>query len=256
MATKEEKKAQVQAGLADYVEVHERITVFYEKYPNGSLQSDWEVVTINDREVIVVKAWAYREPDDLHPGIGHASEPVPGQTPYTKDSELMNGETSAWGRALAALGIEVKRGIASGNEVRSRGGEAAASEPATQNQIDYLIGKDNREGLFSKAMLGASQRMAIVQFVCGQEELTKVGASRLITALKEDPEGGAAMVLDALNKAAAGGDENALKARALLADDVPADTADLDEPQQSLEGTPLDDGMAQPDTDAGDEPYA
>jgi hypothetical protein len=105
--------------LEGYVEVAERIERFYEKYPDGSLQSTWQIVQIDGRDTIVVKAYAYRTPDDRRPGIGHASEPLPGLTPYTKNSELMVGETSAWGRAIAALGFEVKRGIASANEVRS-----------------------------------------------------------------------------------------------------------------------------------------
>jgi len=50
-----------------------------------------------------------------------ASEPVPGKTNFTRDSELMNAETSAWGRALIAVGAaDAKRGIASANEVRNR----------------------------------------------------------------------------------------------------------------------------------------
>lgn len=252
---KEAKQAKVQAGLEDYVEVHQRITKFKEQFPEGSLQSE---IVESTPAVLIVKAYAYRTPDDRRPGIGHASEPVPGQTPYTKDSELMNGETSAWGRALAALGIEVNRGIASGNEVRARtGGTTDSGEPASDGQIDFLLGKGKRPGLFERGQLGTGQRHALVYFACGQDELTKAGASKLITALKEDPEKGAAAVLEKLEEAAAGGDAAALKARALITDDVPADTADLDakpDGQQALEGTPLDDGTLQPDTDAEDEP--
>lgn len=106
--------------LSQYVEVHERIAAFYAKYPDGTLQSTWQIVQFNGQDTLVVKAYAYRTPDDKRPAIGHASEPIPGLTPYTKNSELMVGETSAWGRAIAALGFEVKRGVASANEVRSR----------------------------------------------------------------------------------------------------------------------------------------
>jgi len=102
----------------DYIEVSERLQTFYETHPEGSLQSNYEIITVLDQPVVVVKAFAYRYPDDPRPGVGHAWEQVPGRTPFTKGSELMNGETSAWGRALAALGIAVHRGIASGHEVR------------------------------------------------------------------------------------------------------------------------------------------
>lgn len=107
----------------DYIPVNERIVAFHEKYPDGSLQA--EILTLNDHEVLV-RATAYRTPDDPRPGIGHARETIPGSTPYTKGSEVENAETSAWGRAIAALGFEVKKGIATAEDVRN----AAARQPA------------------------------------------------------------------------------------------------------------------------------
>ena len=105
-----------QQFASDYVEVAERLQEFYAKYPDGSLQGEWQ--WSDDRQWIYFKAFAYRTPDDPRPGIGHAQELVPGKTPYTRGSELMNAETSAWGRAMAALGIATKKGIATGHEVR------------------------------------------------------------------------------------------------------------------------------------------
>lgn len=102
-------------SMDDYVDVAERIRMFAEKYPEGSLQSEVEFVTGG----VLCKAFAYRTPDDQRPGVGHAFEPIPGKTPYTRDSETMNAETSAWGRAIVALGFETKK-IASANEVRAR----------------------------------------------------------------------------------------------------------------------------------------
>lgn len=108
-------------NLDDYVTVAERISAFIEKYPNGSLQS--EVWMLNE-SVVVMKAYAYRTPDDERPGIGFSSLGIPGATPYTRGSELENAESSAWGRAIAALGFEVKRGIASREEVTNKQGDA------------------------------------------------------------------------------------------------------------------------------------
>lgn len=104
--------------LSNYVEVSERIVHFRDAYPDGTLQA--EVVSLTD-SLVVVRAYAYRTADDPRPGTGLASEPLPGKTPYTKDSELMNAETSAWGRAIIAVGAsDAKRGVASANEVRNR----------------------------------------------------------------------------------------------------------------------------------------
>ena len=104
-----------------YVDVAERIREFKERWPNGVLQAYGkpEVVTIGEQDYIWYCAAAYRTEDDPKPGIGWAAEPVPGRTPFTQDSRLMNAETSAWGRAIVALGFETKK-IASAEEVRNR----------------------------------------------------------------------------------------------------------------------------------------
>ncbi len=103
--------------MKDYVQVNERIIAFYELHPEGSLQS--EIVEFSETRV-VVKAYAYRKPGDPLPGIGHSYMAIPGKSTYTIGSELENTETSAWGRALAALGFEVKRGVASRNEIENK----------------------------------------------------------------------------------------------------------------------------------------
>ena len=110
---------------ADYIPVNERIAAFIAKYPEGSLRPvnpDQPFSVIEGKgesSWIVYAAAAFRHPEDPAPGIGIAWEPVPGKTPYTRGSELMVAETSAWGRAIAALGIATNRSVASAEEVRS-----------------------------------------------------------------------------------------------------------------------------------------
>ncbi|HEY7821467.1 MAG TPA: hypothetical protein VIG24_01465, partial [Acidimicrobiia bacterium] len=102
-------------------------------------------------------ACAYRTPDDPAPGVGLAWEPVPGRTPYTRGSELMVAETSAWGRALAAIGIATNKSVASAEEVRSaqersgrsqsgaKGGAGRAASPKTnapENASQSVQGAD------------------------------------------------------------------------------------------------------------------
>jgi len=118
--------------MKDYVPVNERIGAFLAKHPEGSLQS--ELVELSDSRV-VMRAYAYRSPDDPRPGIGYSSLEIPGRTPYTRGSEVENAETSAWGRAIAALGFEVKRGIASAEEVRNKQDEPRIVTVGT-DQID------------------------------------------------------------------------------------------------------------------------
>lgn len=110
--------------LSDYVEVKDRITALYEKYPTASLQSEYQILGVGAKVFVAVKAYAYRDDTDDHPGIGHSWLEVPGQTNFTRGSELENAETSAWGRAIAALGFEVKRGVASRQEIESKQGDS------------------------------------------------------------------------------------------------------------------------------------
>lgn len=147
--------------LNDYVDVAARIAEFRAKYPEGSLQpldltQPYRVETIGDKTYIVVVAAAYRSPGDQRPGIGMAYEQWPGRTPYTRDSELQNAETSAWGRAIvAALAADTKKGITSAEEVRNRqADQQAAAEQAERRRQNILanarreIGRaDSREGL-------------------------------------------------------------------------------------------------------------
>ena len=114
--------AQNYKGPLDYIDVATRIVEFREKFPQGSLQQvKYEFVTVNNKDWVVYTAAAYRSPDDQRPGIGTAWEPIPGPTNFTRDSEVQNAETAAWGRAMvAALAVDTKKGIASSEEVRNR----------------------------------------------------------------------------------------------------------------------------------------
>src|SRR5215469_5667447 len=125
-----------QRNLDDYVDVAERITEFCDRYPEGSLSAGpdcWRIVQAEGwdkggdhvmQTFIAYTATAYRTPDDPRPGVGVAWEIFPGRTPYTRGSELMNAETSAWGRAIiAVLAADSRKGIASREEVRNRAAE-------------------------------------------------------------------------------------------------------------------------------------
>lgn len=108
-------------NLDDYNTVPERMAQFFAKYPEGSFKSTCQLMQVGERWAAIVKATAYRHPADPAPGDGHAIEFIPGNTQFTKDSELQNAETAAWGRAVMAVGAaDSKKGIASREEVRNR----------------------------------------------------------------------------------------------------------------------------------------
>jgi hypothetical protein len=131
----------VSFSLDNYNDVPSRLQEFFAKYPEGSLQGDFEFKAIpmyvkakdpgepailaGEKTFLIFKAKAYRTADDPTPGVGTAWEPCPGTTPYTRDSEMQNAETSAWGRAIVAVGAaDTRKGIASREEVQARRGDS------------------------------------------------------------------------------------------------------------------------------------
>ena len=102
-------------ALADYVTVPERIKLFYELFGQGRLVTgEVRVSTEPDgKPRVMVQGLAYRTPDDPLPGVGWSWMELPGTTSFTRGSELENTETSAWGRAIGAVGIGIAKSIAS-----------------------------------------------------------------------------------------------------------------------------------------------
>ncbi len=142
--------------LGDYVEVKDRIKLFYELFGQGRLVTS-EVLLSSEpdgKPRVMVKALAYRTPDDPQPGVGHSWIELPGSTPYTRGSELENAETSAWGRAIGSLGILIDRSIATSNEIDNKKGEApvdrnGAAPPLIEPNVETeeLVGDLKRAGM-------------------------------------------------------------------------------------------------------------
>src|SRR5215218_6087469 len=118
----------------EYITVSERIEKFYAKFPQGRI-----ITTIIEHSAetgfILIRAEVYREPDDALPAAtGHAYE-LRSAGHVQAGSYVEVCETSSVGRALALLGFEVRRGVASREEV-VRGAKkqqaAAAERPAPQ----------------------------------------------------------------------------------------------------------------------------
>ena len=105
-------------NLDNYVQVVDRIKLFYARHPEGSLQMGTPTfIDIGTQKWVMGRAFAYRTPDDQRPGVGTAWEIVPGTTNFTRGSEIQNLESSCWGRAIGALGIGIEASIATLDEV-------------------------------------------------------------------------------------------------------------------------------------------
>ena len=121
----------------DYQPVAERIRQLRKKYPDALLRpadpaKPFTIMCVGGREFIVYTAACYRSPSDTLPAIAVAAEPVVGTNSFTRNSEIMNAETSAWGRAImAALAVDDNH-VASLNEVRNR--RAPSEHPSERTE--------------------------------------------------------------------------------------------------------------------------
>lgn len=138
-----------EAALADYITVNERIMEFYEKYPNGRIIT--EIVQLQD-SIVVMKASVYRSLDEKEPSAtGYAYEKE-GSSFINKTSYIENCETSATGRAIANLGISIRKSVASKDEVENAKLQQELlqkekDEPAPNMiKIKYQTGKGDMEG--------------------------------------------------------------------------------------------------------------
>lgn len=164
--------------LENYVDVAQRIKLFYEKYPDGSLQMDSNIrfEIIDDQVLAIGQALAYRNSEDKRPGIGTAQEYLPGKTAFTRGSEIQNLETSCWGRAIGALGIGIDKSIATRQEVelaieRNKPEEVVKikrANPKIQEIVELLrvAGVEDKQAILT--MVGSMVGRAITN----SEELT------------------------------------------------------------------------------------
>lgn len=183
--------------LKDYVTVAERLRVFMDRYPDGSMQLDpVEFREVEGKTWVIGRAYAYRTPDDPRPGMGTAWEQIPGTTPYTRNSEIQNLETSAWGRALAAIGIGIDKGVATWEEVQ-RGKAAERPKVVPAGVTGPLADQMTKEPITPKQLPLAKRLLSttgdgaigVVTRILGQyqppEVWSKYEASQIISALKE-----------------------------------------------------------------------
>ena len=158
--------------LKDYITVNERILKFYELYPEGRINT--ELISWNDG-IIIMKAYAYRDQTNVISSTGHAFEKE-GSSYINKTSALENCETSVVGRCLANLGLEIKRGVASREEVEN----AVNTQEILKNEKDmpapsalkakYQLGKGDLEGFDEWFETSKSRGYTISQL---EEGLTK-----------------------------------------------------------------------------------
>jgi hypothetical protein len=180
-------------NLADYAEVKDRIISFYKKFPEGRILT--EIVKWEDN-IIVMKAWTFRNPEEQEKGliasVGHAYEDE-NASYINKTSALENCETSAVGRALANLGFDIRKSVASRLEV-----ENALERQRALREAEASKGQDGKDDLSlikEKTLKYGAQRgfkptevMSLVLHFAQGEAPTEESYRDACKMMKEDPD--------------------------------------------------------------------
>jgi hypothetical protein len=197
--------------IQDYITVAERIEKFYERYPEGRICTS---ILHHDLErgFILFRAEIYRNADDTLPAAtGHAYE-LKSEGYVQRTSYIEVGETSAVGRALAMAGFEVRRGIASREEMekvarmpRETAPEQVKAPPASSPdkgadqsaKADKAATDEQKQeilGLLESLQPGdrRAQRRVLVEMTGkdSRDDLTQKEASSLIAKLKREVDEG------------------------------------------------------------------
>ena len=111
-------------NLEDYEPVDSRIAKWWEKHPNGSIQTE---IVKDTGNAYIMKATLYTE-EGLIVTTGYASEVIT-ERGVNATSALENCETSAIGRALANAGFQAKLGKRASREEMAKVERSTAAKP-------------------------------------------------------------------------------------------------------------------------------
>ena len=181
--------------LDGYVDVPTRLRMALEKYPDlRVVESGHQIVEVADLTFLVCHVTVYLTPDDPRPVGGSAWERLPGLTPYTKNSELMVGMTSALGRALGYLGFGIDKAIASQNEVDARREPTERPESPVERPERAALGSQVQIDPTgpTKAQLGKLRALGYTgptpnTKLDASREIDKLVAAKTALATEEDP---------------------------------------------------------------------
>ena len=106
-------------NLGDYVDVPTRLAMALAKFPELRIQeSRPHIIEVEQQKYVEISCTVWRDANDTNPMVAYCWEQIPGKTPYTRGSEMMNASTSCLGRALGFLGMGIGKSIASRDEVQ------------------------------------------------------------------------------------------------------------------------------------------
>ena len=189
-------------NLGDYVDVPTRLAEALKRWPDLRIQESKPViVTVDNQQYVEISCTVWRDCTDLMPTVAYCWEPIPGKTPYTRGSEMMNASTSCLGRSLGMMGMHIGKSIASRNEVEARQpGPLAEVVPIKDFEQPFGDTVDTKQyaspkqrgmirALAFEKKIGTSELMPHINKVLGNqyssiEALSKQEASQVIESLQ------------------------------------------------------------------------
>lgn len=149
--------------LSQYQTVQERIDLFWSAFPEGRL--NLEIVSMTDTQV-VMKAEVFLNKDDSFPAAVDYAEERLGSSPVNKTSFVENCATSAYGRAISALG----------GEFSPKGKRPSAQEMEKVNRANDEIYSKASNAYFNKDLVALKAAYAEAQ----QAKLTKEQLEQIV----------------------------------------------------------------------------
>jgi len=173
-----------------YVEVKERIKYFRENFKDWSLTS--EVINLTEDRCVIKATISNEKGRVIASGIAYESK---GSSYINKTSFIENCETSAWGRALANIGIGLDVAIASADEVLNAKAQDKSKKPKIEKLTDAKL----------SAMLvaigegkGDTVRERLCKYKISNKQQAKI--DELLSAdKKEEKTNGVLGIIDELN---------------------------------------------------------
>jgi len=191
-------------NLGDYVDVPTRLAMALAKFPELRIQeSRPHIIEVEQQKYVEISCTVWRDANDTNPMVAYCWEQIPGKTPYTRGSEMMNASTSCLGRALGFLGMGIGKSIASRDEVQIAQSrqptqlatvvpmhdvempfpDAPVQEYATPKQLGMMRALANGQNM-KQDDLKAYCSTVLGRQINATGDLTKRDVSKIIDALK------------------------------------------------------------------------
>lgn len=173
-------------NLDGYIDVPTRLKLALDRFPELRVtETNPTIVKVGEATFVQVTTTVWRTPDDPIPCRATAWEPIPGRTPFTRDSEMMNASTSALGRALGLMGLGLTSSISTADEIRNRQSDRPVS---VERDPEGPIPRPSSDAP-SSPQLGKIRAMMRAQGVddwTPPASFTKADASQLIDELVKE----------------------------------------------------------------------